>query len=163
MIEISRSVDLGKLIDRKSFMLGMMTSFAECLAGECKRCAFSPPFYPEDLHLLKPEAERIVAEQGVELWLEENNDIKTENRVYWWVMYKYPEVLEEYHAIRKNGFNPAFEFDAFRGLLSYGRIWGDNADQVVPRMREEENIMGTVSRILFQPGDWPVNQEARLT
>lgn len=155
------SVDLGKLIDRKSFMLGMMTAFAECLAGECKRCAFSPPFYPDDYYLLKPEAERIASEQNLNLWLEENNDVKKEKRVYWWVMYKYPEILENYKAIREKGWNPAFEFDKFRELLSYGTAWGENSEKVVPKMRSEETIMGTVARILFRPGDWPIKQEFR--
>ena len=53
------SVDLAKMIDRKSFMLGMITAFGECIAGEAKKCAFSPPFYPDDYFILKTEAERI--------------------------------------------------------------------------------------------------------
>jgi hypothetical protein len=150
------------LIDRKSFILGMITGFAECVAGECKKCAFSPPFYPEDFGMLQAEAEKIAEEQGVLLWLEENNDIKEEYRVYWWVIYKFPEVLEEYKAIRKQGFNPAWEFDEFRNLLSYGTVWGEGAEKITPRMRKKETIMGTVSRIIFKPGDWPLKKEARL-
>lgn len=148
--------------DRKSFMLGMITAFAECIAGECKKCAFSPPFYPEDYEILKPEAVRIAKEQGIHLWLEENNDIKEDFRVHWWIMYKFPEILKEYQAIREKGFNPAWEFDKFRNLLSYGIVWGEGADKVIPKMREKETIMGTVSRILFKPGDWPLKKEARL-
>ena len=56
----SISVDHAGMIDRKSFMLGMMTAFGECIAGEAKKCAFSPPFYPEDYYDLKVEAERIL-------------------------------------------------------------------------------------------------------
>ncbi len=155
----SRSIDLYKLIDRKSFMLGMITAFAECLAGEAKKCAFSPPFSPSDLAILTPETEKIIQEQGLYLWLEKNEDIAEENRVYWWVIYKFPEVLEEYKAIRKLGKNPANEFDAFRRLLSYGTCWGEHAQEVVPRMRQEEKIMGTVSRILFIDGGWPISKE----
>ena len=55
-----------ELIDRKSYILGMMTAFAECVTNECKKIALSPPFYPEDYDtvvaedsfarvLLKPE------------------------------------------------------------------------------------------------------------
>jgi len=149
------SIDLSKLIDRRSFMLGMMTAFAECIAGEAKKCAFSPPFYPEDYPGLEPEAQRIANEQGIYLWFEENPDIPEEHRVHWWVMYKFPEVLEEYKELRKKGFNPAWQFDKFRGLLGYGTVWGKNADKVIPKMRKPETIMGTVARILFRPGDWP--------
>ena len=149
-------------INRHSFILGMMTAFAECVAGECKKCAFSPPFYPEDYELIKPEAEKIAKEQSIHLWFEENQDIKEDFRVHWWIMYKFPEVLEEYQAIRAQGFNPAWEFDKFRNLLSYGTAWGEGADKVITKMREEETIMNTVARILFKPGDWPLKKEARL-
>jgi hypothetical protein len=155
MRELSKSIDLARYIDRKSFMLGMITAFAECVAGECKRAAFSPPFYPEDYPILLPEAEKIAEEQGLHLWLEENEDISEDVRVKWFVIYKFPEVLEEYKAIRAKGFNPAWEFDKFREFLSYGIVWGENAERVKPAMRQEETIMGTVSRILFEPGEWP--------
>ena len=122
--------DLAKMIDRKSFMLGMMTAFGECIAGEAKKCAFSPPFYPEDYFILKTEAERIADELGISLWLEQNEEIVEENRVMWWVMYKFPEILDEYHHLRAKGFNPAYEFDRFSSLLSYGYAFGDKADQV---------------------------------
>lgn len=157
----SHSIDLARLIDRRSFMLGMMTAFGECLAGEAKRCAFSPPFYPDDYHTLKTEAERIASELGIGLWLEPNDEIDPEHRVQWWVMYKFPEVLEEYHALRAEGWNPAFEFDRFRDLLSYGFAFGENAEAVNGRLREETETMETVTRVLFQPGDWPLPAASR--
>ncbi len=155
------SIDLAKLIDRRSFMLGMMTAFGECLAGEAKRCAFSPPFYPEDYHTLKTEAERIAGELGIGLWLEENDEIDEAHRVQWWVMYKFPEVLDEYHVLRAQGFNPAYEFDRFRDLLSYGFAFGENAETVRGRLREKTETMDTVTRVLFQPGDWPLPPDSR--
>ena len=142
-------------------MLGMMTAFGECIAGEAKKCAFSPPFYPEDYYTLKTEAERIADELSIYLWLEENQEIQEENRVMWWVMYKFPEVLDEYHAIRKKGFNPAYEFDEFTDLLSYGFAFGEGAENVSQKLRQKEETMGPVTRILFQPGDWPVPSGAR--
>ncbi|MEJ8566256.1 hypothetical protein [Elongatibacter sediminis] len=157
------SIDLAKLIDRRSFMLGMMTAFGECIAGEAKRCAFSPPFYPDDYFSLKTEAERIAGELGIELWLEENPEIDEEHRVMWWVMYKFPEVLDEYQALREQGCNPAYEFDRFRDLLSYGFAFGENAEAVRGRLREKTDTMETVTRVLFQPGDWPVPRSARRT
>jgi len=74
---------MQKLIDRKSFIVGMITGFAECLASECKKCAFSPLFYPEDYEMLRIYAEKIAKEQGIYLWLERNPDIKEGNGVYW--------------------------------------------------------------------------------
>lgn len=149
-------------IDRRSFMLGMMTAFGECVAAEAKKCAFSPPFYPHDLPVLEVEAGRIANELGIALWLEENPEIRQENRVMWWVMYKFDEVLAEYRSLRARGLNPAYEFDRFFDLLSYGYAFGENSEQVVARIRKKEETMGTVTRILFQPGDWPLPATSRL-
>ncbi len=157
----SESVDPARMIERKSFMLGMMTAFGECVAGEAKKCAFSPPFYPQDYYILKNEAERIADELKLFLWLEENEEIKEENRVMWWVMYKFPEILDEYHAIRAKGFNPAYEFEEFAELLSYGYAFGINSEQVSSMIRTKEDTMETVTRILFQAGDWPLPPDSR--
>ncbi|HQE06319.1 MAG TPA: hypothetical protein PLJ57_08630 [Tepidanaerobacteraceae bacterium] len=154
MKRLSQTIDLARYIDRKSFMLGMITAFAECVAGECKRVAFSPPFYPDDYNLLLADAQEIIDEQGLYLWYEENLDIPEDVRVNWFVIYKFPEVLEEYKALRKK-YNPAYDFDKFREFLSYGIVWGENAKKVKPKMRKKETIMGTVARILFKPGEWP--------
>jgi hypothetical protein len=145
-------------IDRKSFILGMMTAFAECLAHECKRAALSSPFYAEDYPEIQSEAERIAHEHGLLLWYEENADLPALKRVHWFVLYKYPDVLEEYKAIRKQGLNPVWDLDAFSKWLSYGTVWGEGAEKVVPRMREEtvKDEMPTVMRILFKRGDWPI-------
>ena len=163
MSRLSASVDLAKMIDRKSFMLGMMTAFGECVAGEAKKCAFSPPFYPEDYYVLKIEAERIAAELSIGIWLEENADIHEDHRVMWWVMYKFQETLDEYQALRAKGFNPAFEFDRFSDLLSYGYAFGENAENVSSRIRKKVDTMGTVTRILFQAGDWPIPPDSRTS
>jgi hypothetical protein len=101
---------------------------------------------------------------GIQLAFEENEDIQEEYRIHWWVMVKFPEVLEEYKALRLQGFNPIFDFNKFRQLLSYGTAWGESADNVVPKMRGESKIKGipSSSRIIFNPGDWPIKKEARL-
>ena len=49
----------AELIDRKSFILGMITAFAECVANESKKAAFSPPFYPEDYETVLQGVENI--------------------------------------------------------------------------------------------------------
>ena len=161
MSRFSTSVDFARFIDRKSFMLGMMTAFGECIAGEAKKCAFSPPFYPEDFYILKTEAERIARELNIFMWLEENPEIREENRVMWWVMYKFPEILDEYQQLRARGFNPAYEFDRFSDLLSYGYAFGENSENVSSRIRQKGDTMETVTRILFQPGDWPLPAGSR--
>ena len=161
MNQAGTNTDPVKEIDRKSFMLGMMTAFGECVAGEAKKCAFSPPFYPEDYDILKTEAERIAGELSLGMWLERNEEIQAENRVMWWVMYKFPEILDEYHSIRAKGFNPAFEFDEFSDLLSYGYAFGEEAENVSSRIRRKEDTMETVTRILFREGDWPLPAGSR--
>lgn len=145
-------------IDRRSFILGMMTAFSECLANECKKAALSPPFYPEDYPEIRSEAERIAQEHSILLWYEENSDIPAAKRVNWFVMYKYQDVLDQYKAIRSRGNNPVWDLKAFSEWLSYGIVWGEGADKVIPRMREQNvtEDMPTVMRILFKPGDWPI-------
>jgi len=155
------SVASGHSIDRKSFMLGMITAFAECLAGEAKKLAFSPPFYPADYKSLREEAERICQEQGVFLWHEKNADLPAKKRLHWLVLFKFPEVLKEYKKLRQEGFNPALHFEKFTAMLSYGSVWGKKADKVVPRMREKRPVLDTVARILLKPGDWPIQSGAR--
>ena len=150
-------------IDRKSFMLGMITAFAECLAGEAKKLAFSPPFYPEDYKRLREEAERICQEQGIFLWLERNADLPAKKRLHWLVLFKFPEVLDEYKRLRQEWFSPALHFEKFMALLSYGSVWGKKADKVVPAMRENRPVLDTVARILLKPGDWPIETGSRRT
>ena len=143
-------------IDRKAFILGMITAFAECVTNECKKLAFSPPFYPEDYDLIFPEAKRIAEEQGISLWLEHNADLPDAHRVQWLVLYKFPEILDEYRTLRGQGFNPVWDLEAFYPLLSYGIVWGENAEKVIPRYREEKETACTFARILLKPEDWPV-------
>lgn len=142
-------------VDRKSFILGMITAFAECVDGECKKLALSPPFYPEEYNMLINDTRRIIAEHGLCLWFEDNLDIPEDIRVNWFVIFKFNEVLEEYKSLRKN-YNPAYNFEKFRGLVSYGLVWGSNAKKVRLKMRRKELGMVTVSRLLFKPGEWPI-------
>jgi len=143
-------------LDRVSFILGMTTAFAECVVNECKKIAFSPPFYPQDYELVYPEAERIAEEQRIHLWHEKNMDIPPANRVNWLVLYKFPEVLDEYRQLRDKGFNPVWDFEKFYPILSYGIVWGKGATDVVPKFREERETQCTFSRVLLKLGDWPV-------
>ncbi len=47
-MSLSDAKNTSKPIDRRSYIIGMMTAFAECVTNECKKIALSPPFYPED-------------------------------------------------------------------------------------------------------------------
>jgi len=142
-------------------MLGMITAFAECLAGEAKKLAFSPPFYPADYKSLREEAERICQEQGIFLWHEKNAELPAKKRLQWLVLFKFPEVLEEYKTLRQQGFNPALQCEKFTALLSYGSAWGKKAGKVVPEIREKRPVLDTVARILLKVGDWPIEIGAR--
>ena len=146
-------------IDRYSFICGMIAAFGECVAQEVKKAAFSPPFPPSELEQLEEEAERIMREQGLSFYLEKNPDIPEDKRVYWWVLYKFPEVLGEYEALREKGYNPAWEFDRFKDLLSYGTAWRPGHEAVVPQIREEASPMDPVTRILFPDHGWPVERK----
>jgi hypothetical protein len=147
-------------VDRKSFILGMITAFAECLAGEAKRLALSPPFYPEDLQSIAQETERIAEEQGIHLFLEENHDLPAPGTLQWYVMYKFPDSLEEYRRLRSMGYNPALDFEEFASLLSYGMVWGKGAERVTPRLREKRETKDSMARLLLKPEDWPIKNGA---
>ena len=78
-------------IDRISFILGMITAFAECVTNESKRLAFSPPFYAEDYAGVKKEAERIAKDLSVHLWLESNDELSLETHDRQREMWRYSE------------------------------------------------------------------------
>ncbi len=149
------STPLADPAARTCFILGMITAFAECVANECKKLALSPPLYPEDCDRVLVEAERIAREQGILLWHEKNPDIPEKARLQWLVIYKFPEVLAGYRRLRDRGYNPAWDFEKFLGLLSYGIAWGENADRVIPGLRGEKGTLDSVSRLLLRDGDWP--------
>lgn len=52
---------MNNSIERRSFILSMITAFAECIATECKKIALSPSFYISDYDTVLDEAERIGA------------------------------------------------------------------------------------------------------
>ena len=145
-------------IDKKSFVLGMVTAFGECVANEAKRLAFSPPVFPTYEEELLPEIMQICEEQGLQYYLEKNEDMDEDRRVYWWVLYKFSEELETYLKLRSSGKNPAWDFGDFKELLSYGIIWGEGAENVVPKMRKEARAMDPVTRVLFPNGGWPIEK-----
>ncbi len=158
-MSLSDTVDASDLIDRKSYILGMITAFAECVTNECKMIALSPPFYPEDYDPVVSAAEKIANDQGILLWYEENLDLPESRRLNWFVLYKFSDMLDEYRKLRNQGYNPAWHFAKFSDLLSYGTAWGEGADAVVTRMRQPKKTKDTFARVLLKPGDWPIQIE----
>ncbi len=144
--------------ERRAFILGMMTAFAECVTNESKKLALSPPFYPGDYAMLREEAETIAREQAIHLWYEENEDIPEAHRLNWFVLYKFPEALTAYRALRDRGLNPAYDFEAFFKVLSYGVAWQEACRDMVPTFREWRETRCTFARVLLKPGDWPVQK-----
>jgi hypothetical protein len=143
-------------IDPRSYILGMNTAFAECVTNESKKLALSPPFYPTDYNAVINETNAIAEDQAIFLWYEKNLDIRENQRLNWFVLYKFPEVLDEYRHLRNEGYNPAWNFEKFSDLLSYGAAWGTGAAGVVPKMKDRKTTRDTYARILLKPGDWPI-------
>jgi hypothetical protein len=143
MNKLDKPTDRTQFIDRASFILGMITAFAECVANECKKGAFSPPFYPQDYKTLLPETKRIARDNCISVRYEKNLDIPEKTRLNWFVIYKFPEALSEYRALREQGYNPAWHLDKFTNFLSYGIVWGYGADKVVPKIREAQEMSAT--------------------
>ena len=158
-MSLNNAVNAFGSIDRRSYILGMITAFAECVANECKKIALSPPFYPVDYHAVVSEAERIVNDQAISLWYEKNEDIPENKRLNWFVLYKFSDVLDEYRNLRNQGYNPAWHIAKFSDLLSYGTAWGEGADAVVTGMRQRKDTKDTFARVLLKPGDWPISKE----
>lgn len=142
-------------IDRGSFLLGMTTAFCECVAGECKRAAFTPPCTPQDAALVQEEVERIITEQGCLYYFEENPELPPDSRVCWWVIAKFEDVLAGYLSLRSRGLNACWDFGAFIPYLGYNLAFGEGIDGVKPRRREDKPAVDTVGRILFPEGGWP--------
>ena len=107
------------IYDKKSFILGMVTAFSECVAGGCKRLALSPPLTRADYALVHEEAEAIIEGHGLLHLHEENLDVPPAERWEWILIAAKPSTLEEYSALRARGLSPARSLAPFSGLLSY--------------------------------------------
>ena len=89
-------------IDQRSFHLGVIFAFAEMVAIDVKKMAFSLPFLPEEYDRLAKDAKKIARGEGVKMKLEKRilaTDLFPEEftRGKWvFIIYKYPEVLKSY-------------------------------------------------------------------
>ncbi len=105
--------------DKRSFILGMITAFCECVAGGCKRLALSPPLEKADYDLTAEEACALIESHGLLHYHEENADLPEERRFDWILIAAREETLEQYLSLRRQGFSPAVSLAPFSELLSY--------------------------------------------
>ena len=106
-------------MDKKAFILGMITAFSECVAGGAKKLALSPPLTKEDLEAAGEEAYTIIRKHGLIVYLEENRDLPEAERFNWLVITAKEPVLEAYQKLRRAGFSPARSLAPFYEVLSY--------------------------------------------
>lgn len=106
-------------MDKRSFVMGMITAFCECVAGGCKRLALSPPLRHEDYVAFSAEAEEIIEKHGLIHYHEQNLDLPEENRFEWIIIALKQDTINEYLSIREKGINPALSLKPFWEVLSY--------------------------------------------
>ena len=106
-------------LDKRSFILGMVTAFSECVAGGCKRLALSPPLTRDDYEMVKEDACSIIEKHGLMHLHEKNEDLPEDERFEWIVIAGKQETLDCYKELRKEGFSPAHSLEPFFEVLSY--------------------------------------------
>ncbi len=105
--------------DKRSFVLGMVTAFSECVAGGCKRLALSPPLLPGEFEEFGGEACAIIEKHGLVHHHERNAELPAEGRWEWILIAARRETIDAYLALRRAGNSPARSLEPFFGLLSY--------------------------------------------
>ena len=109
-------------LDKRSFILGMVTAFSECVAGGCKRLALSPPLSRAEYRAVAEEAYEIIEKHGLVHAHEENPELAgrpAAEQFEWILIAGKQETLEAYFALRREGKCPAESLAPFYGLLSY--------------------------------------------
>ncbi len=106
-------------LDRRSFILGMVTAFSECVAGGCKRLALSPPLSRDDYWTIAAEAEEIIEKHGLLHYHEENLDRPEAVRFDWILIAGKRETIDRYLSLREQGYSPMDSLAPFSELLSY--------------------------------------------
>ncbi len=107
--------------DKRSFILGMITAFSECVAGGCKRLALSPPLRHEEFAEIREEAYRLIEKHGLIHYHERNLDQPENGRVEWILIAGKQQTIESYLELRQKGFSPMMSLVPFSELLSYDR------------------------------------------
>ncbi len=106
-------------MEKKSFILGMITAFCECVAGGCKRLALSPPLQHEDFESIFSQAYEIIEKHGLLHYHETNPDMPPDRRFEWILIAGKQETIDQYLSLRRQGISPAVSLKPFAGLLSY--------------------------------------------
>ena len=106
-------------LDKRSFILGMVTAFCECVAGGCKRLALSPPLKQADYETVAAEACEIIEKHGLIHYLEDNADQPESVRFKWILIAGKQQTIERYLDLRRKGFSPMASLAPFSELLSY--------------------------------------------
>ena len=105
--------------DRRSFILGMVTAFCECVAGGCKRLALSPPMTKEAYDEAAAEADELIEKHGLIHYHEMNEDQPERTRFIWILIAARQETIDQYLALRREGHSPVESLEPFSDLLSY--------------------------------------------
>ena len=110
---------MQKELDKRSFILGMITAFCECVAGGCKRLALSPPLTRADSGKHADEANELLEKPGLLHYHDENLDRPEAERIDWILIAGKQETIDSYLALRREGKSPADSLEPFHSLLSY--------------------------------------------
>ena len=108
-------------LDKRSYILGMITAFSECVAGGCKRLALSPPLTQEDYARIADEANRIIEQHGLLHYHERNLDQPESRRFDWILIAGKQRTINQYLDIRAKGYSPMDSLAPFSELLSYNQ------------------------------------------
>ena len=106
-------------LDKRSFILGMITAFSECVAGGCKQLALSPPMTKDDYDLVSAEANELIEKHGLIHYHETNPDRPEKARVEWILIAAGKDTIDRYLQLRNRGFSPMESLEPFSDLLSY--------------------------------------------
>ena len=104
--------------DKRSFILGMVTAFCECVAGGCKKLARSPPMTDADFALSGREACEIIEKHGLLWYHERHADVPEEKRYHTLLIASRQETIDRYMEIRKEHLLPD-GLEPFQEILSY--------------------------------------------
>ena len=107
------------MLEQRSFILGMITAFSECVAGGCKDLALSPPLSRGIYEAVAGEAYDIIRRHGLLSYHEENADIPEGERFDWILIAGRRETIDRYLVLREKGLSPVRSLQPFAELLSY--------------------------------------------
>ena len=105
--------------DKRSFILGMISAFSECVAGGCKKMALSPPLTRREYNMIAGEAYELIERHGLQHYHEENADQPEKTRFDWILIAGKRETIDRYLVLRREGYSPAESLEPFYDLLSY--------------------------------------------